>query len=260
MTEKELRENVRRQILQNFHENKRTATVVTANNKLSLTELRTIVRQELVKRLNEQKSDADLKSAAEMMNDLDPAVKNTIVASLQDIKKSGKKKDEALGTTAVTLALAAPGLLSLMSKLAKLVAKGLQKITKSKKFDPDNEGKTFEHAAHSLHKKYIKWLTPVVKVVFKKQIAGDDKKAEVYAQVVYAVLLAGVAAHAFAGAGAGIMHGLEDMGHIFHTAYEAAHGAHVGLEVGQMGSGIRAALAAIGEKQAASEIASAMAM
>lgn len=264
MTEHELRSNVRRQIILNFHENK-DHLAARENDKVSLLEVRRQVRKELLRRLNEEAEapdDADVEMAAEKLDGLDSLVKGIIGTGLQKIQKGpdsdGKKKTEAIGTV-VTFALAAPGLLDLMSKLAKLIAKGLQKVTKSKKFDPEQEGKTFEHAAHHLHHKYIKWLVPVVKVVFKKQIAGDQKKAEIYAEVLYAVILAAIAGHAIMGAGAGILEGLKNMGHIFHTAYEAAHGAHVGLEVSQMGSGIRAALAAIGEKEAAAELTQSLA-
>lgn len=259
MTERELRENVRKQILQNFHENK-DSFIKRKDTTISLSELRTIVRSELIKRLNEEKEESskDEEEAAEELDGLDAAMQNLIKTGMQNIQNSSKKKDEALGTV-ISLAVAAPGFLSLMSGAAKLIAKGFNKITKSKKFDPEQEGKTFEHAAHHLHEKYIKWLKPVVKMVFKKQIAGDEKKAEIYAQVVYAVILAAVATHALGGAASGVMESIKGLGDIAHTAYEAAHGMHVTMEVNQMAAGVRAALAAIGEKEAARELATAAA-
>jgi hypothetical protein len=258
MTEQELRESVRRQILQNFHENK--DALLRKNEKrstISLNELRSIVRSELVKRLKEgeDKNSSDTETAAEELDSLDSTMKGLIQSTLQS---GEKKKDESLTAMAAGLAIGLPGLLELMSKMAKLLAKGLNKVTKSNKFDPEKEGKTFEHAAHNLHHKYIGWLKPVVKVAFKKQIAGDDKKAEIYAQVVYAVLLATIATHALVGAGTGLMHGAKELGQVFHTAYEAAHGTHAGVETVQIGSALRAAFAAVGEKAAAQEIASAL--
>ena len=264
MTERELRESVRKQIIQNFHENKRTLVGQTRpKNSITLSELRKLVRSELIKRLHEQKStkpDPEVVDAAEELEDLDSVAQGLIGSELQKMQqaaeKGGKKKTEAIGTI-ITLAIAAPGLLGLLSKLAKLISKGLKKVTGSKNFDPEKEGETFEHAAHALHKKYISWLKPVVKVAFKKYIKGDEEKAEIYAQVLYAVILAGVSTHAAFGAGQAIAHSFHDIGNAFHAAYEAAHSTHVGLEATEMGNAMRAALAAVGEKEAATELTSA---
>ena len=69
MTEQELRESVRRQILQNFEENKKTLIEsASIKNSITLKELRSIVRSELVRRLRE----ADEKQEQQKPNDRKP--------------------------------------------------------------------------------------------------------------------------------------------------------------------------------------------
>lgn len=234
MTEKELRLLVRRQILERFESKK----------------------DYLLREQKEEKVDPEIEKAAKELSGLDNLMISLIKGSVT--KENDKKKDESISAIA-GLVIGLPGLIELLGKMAKLLAKGLNKVTKSKKFDEEKEGKTFEHAAHALHKKYISWLKPVAKLAFKKAVGKDEKKAEVYAQVLYAVLLAVVAGHALIGAGVGIAHGFEELGHTFHTAYEAAHGAHAGYETTSMANALKAALAAVGEREAAAEIATAAA-
>ena len=217
------------------------------------------LEEKVIKRLLEQskKEDLDVEKAVDQLNDLDNAMKDLIKGSVKKEKSnkddSGVKKTESLSMVA-GLAIGLPGLLELLGKMAKLLAKGLNKITGSKNFDEKKEGKTFEHAAHSLHKKYISWLKPIAKLAFKKQVGKDEKKAELYAQVMYAVLLAAVATHAMAGAAQGAVHGFKEMGHIFHTAFEAAHSSHAGVETVSIVNAMKAALIALGETEAANEI------
>lgn len=259
MTEQELRESVRYQILQNFHEKKSIfMNRIDEKNSITLNELRSMVRRELVNRLKEgeeKKVDSEVVDATDELNNLDADMKSLIKGSVK--KEKGDKKTEQVSAI-LGLVMGLPGLLELLSKMSKLLAKGLNKVTKNKNFDEKKEGATFEHAAHSLHKKYISWLKPVAKLAFKKRIGKDEKKAEIYAQVMYAVILAVVAGHALVGAGTGLLHGFEEMGHAFHAAFEAAHGVHAGTEVTSIGNAMRAALAAVGETEAAQEFTSAM--
>ena len=234
MTENELREIIREQILTRFHTKK--SRLVEATEK-------------------DDEVDSDVQQAVDQLKGLDASMVSLIKGSVKK-DKNVKKTEQASLIAGLVIGL--PGLLELLSKMAKLLAKGMNKVTKNKHFDEKKEGETFEHAAHALHKKYIGWLKPVVKIAFKKYVGKDEKKAEIYAQVLYAVLLAVVAGHALTGAGTGITHGFKEMGHFFHVAYEAAHGTHVSFEVAKIASAMKAALAAVGEAQAAREIAAAV--
>lgn len=56
MTEAELREKVRKQIINNFHENKEMYAQQLNEDKISLQELRSLVRKELIRKLQESNS------------------------------------------------------------------------------------------------------------------------------------------------------------------------------------------------------------
>ena len=257
MTEQELRESVRRQILQNFEENKKTLIEsASIKNSITLKELRSIVRSELVRRLREadEKQDPEVEKAVDQMASLNSqmaAMAQQAVQSQDKSDKEGKKKSESLVATGVGLLIGLPGLFHVMSKMASLAAKTFNKI--GGKFDPEKEGETFHHWAEKTHKFYIdSILTPIVKKVFKKQIGKDEKKARIYAEVLYAVLLAAVAVHA----GVEIVShtSFSSLGGAVQTAYEAAHGAETGLTSTRMLAGLRAAFAAINEVQAVEAI------
>ena len=257
MTEQELRESVRRHILQNFEENKKTLTEsIDVKNSITLNELRSLVRRELIRRLREaeEKQDPEVEKVVDQMAALNSqmaAIASQVKQSQDDAGDEGKKKSESLVATGVGLLIGLPGLFHVMSKMASLAAKLFNKV--GGKFDPEKEGETFHHWAEKTHKFYIdSILTPIVKKVFKKQIGKNEKKARIYAEVLYAVLLAAVAVHA--GVEIYSHTSFSSLGGIVQTAYEAAHGAETGLTSTRMMAGLRAAFAAINEVQAVEAI------
>ena len=257
MTEQELRSNVRRQIILNFEENKKMLSErVGIKNTITLSELRSIVRSELVRRLREadEKQDPEVEKAVDQMVTLNSqmaAIASQFEQPQNDVGDEGKKKSESLFATGVGLLIGLPGLFHVMSKMASFAAKTFNKI--GGKFDPEKEGETFHHWAEKTHKFYIdSILTPIVKKAFKKQIGKDEKKARVYAEVLYAVLLASVAIHA----GVEIVShtSFSSLGGVIQTAYEAAHGAEAGLTSTSMLARLRAAFDAVNEIQAVKAI------
>jgi hypothetical protein len=256
MTECQLRENVRRQILQNFEENKKTLIEsASTKNSITLTELRSIVRSELIKRLHEadEKQDPEVEKAVDQMTTLNSqmAAIASQIEQPDDTEGESKKKSESLVVAGAGLLIGLPGLFHVMSKMASLAAKMFNKV--GSKFDPEKEGETFHRWAEKTHNFYIdSILKPIVKKVFKKQIEKDEKKARIYAEVAYAVLLAAVAIHA----GIEIVSHMSfsSMGGAVQAAYEAAHGAETGLTSARMLAGLRAAFAAISEMQAVEAI------
>ena len=254
MTEQELRESVRRQIIQNFHENKDNFTQ-KEHDKVSLKELRSLVRSELIKRLNEknEKIDSEVQDAVDKL-----AAMNSQIASIassemsKDAGDSEKKTESLVGLTA-GLVIGLPGLLHVMSKAASLVAKGFNKLGGN--FDEKKEGETFHHWSKKTKEFYIdKILKPIVKRVFKAQIKGNEKKAQMYAEVVYAVLLAGIALTAGIEIVSHGVEGFSSFSSTVKTAYEAAHGAETGLTSAGMLNGLRAAFSAVGEAGAVAAI------
>lgn len=253
MTEKELRLKVRKQILNNFQENKKSIVESFTGDKITVKELRSIVRTEILKRLREQKEsiDPDVKSAVDELTAMNAQMASLAAAEISKKEPEVEKKSESLVATGVGLLIGLPGLFHVMSKMASLAAKTFNKI--GGKFDPEKEGETFHHWADKTHEFYIgKILTPIVKRVFKKQIKKNEKKARVYAEVLYAVLLAAVAVHA----GIEIFShtSFSSLGGVVQTAYEAAHGAETGLTSTRMLTGLRAAFAAINETAAVEAI------
>jgi hypothetical protein len=238
MTENELRSMVKSQIIEGFKRKQQDSAV-------SLPEIRLLVREELKKRINESKKapDADVKKAVDQM-----AALNSQMAAV--VKQAvSKKKSESLAATAAGLLLGLPGLLHLMSKMASFLAKALNKFGGN--FDPEKEGETFHHWSEKTHKFYIdSVLVPIAKKVFKKKIGNDEKKARIYGEVLYAVLLAAVAVHA----GIEVVKSFSQMGSVVQVAYEAAHGAETGLTSSRMAAGVRAAFAAVNELDAIESI------
>ena len=251
MTEQELRESVRAQILQNFENNKQSLIEGSRQKgTISLHELRLLVRKELLRKLTEQAETAepDVDAAVDQLISLNPQMM-AIVAPMLKGEEESKKKSESLVGMGVGLLIGLPGLFHVMAKMASFLAKMLNKIGGN--FDAKKEGKTFASWSKKTKKFYVNSIIkPVVKRVFKEQIKGDAKKATVYAEVVYGVLLAAVAVHAGYELVSQGFTGLSSLGNTVKMAFEAAHGAETGLTSAGMMNGLRAAFTAVGETSA----------
>jgi hypothetical protein len=226
MTESELRHLVREQILFRFD-----------GKKIHL------IEQSAKPTSPRKKPDPEVQKAVDQLVAMNAQMSSLAADAAKGDEK--EKKTEVIGTV-VGLAIGLPGLFHAMAKMASLAARMFNKV--GGKFDPEKEGETFHHWSTATKNFYIdKLLTPIVKRVFKKQIAGNAKKARIYAEVVYAVLLAAVAVHAGIEIATHGAHAFQSLGDVAKTAFEAAHGAETGLSSAGMISGLRAAFAAVGE-------------
>lgn len=217
-------------------------------------ELRQLVREQILTRFNEkrlteqvsEKTEPDVQKAVDQLIAMNSQMSSLVGDTIKNEDKD--KKIEVVGVIA-GLAISLPGLFHLMSKMASFAAKMFNKVGGN--FDPEKEGDTFHRWEKATKDFYIdKLLTPVVKRVFKKQIAGNPKKARIYAEVVYAVLLAAVAVHAGIEIVTHGVHAFQSLSGVTKTAFEAAHGTKMGLSSAGMVNGLRAAFAAIGEADA----------
>lgn len=204
--------------------------------------MRITLEEAVMLRLLEQaaeKPSEEVTDAADQMASLNSQMQGLVGDTLS---ATDKKKDESVAAMAVGLLVGLPGLLHLMSKMASLAAKMLNKV--GAKLDPKKEGETFHHWAAKMRTFYVQTLlVPVVKRIFKKQVGDNPKKAIMYAEVLYAVLLAAVAINAGVELVSHAMAGGAD----FVIAYEAAHSAETGLSSVGIMNGLRAGFAAIGE-------------
>lgn len=189
MTERQLRFKVRMQILENFHENKRTlveGNLLSDSNSISLTELRLMVRQQLLKRLREAEEGKEVSDdSSEIADMFADKIDDQLASVMQKAnalakKSSGKSKKE--GITLFTVMIALPAVVEIIGMIFKVIGKGV-KFVVSKFTGEDEESKiekigdAIEHwAEHTLLEKgYYRIIGFVVKGLIEGTAKGIKK-------------------------------------------------------------------------------------
>ena len=273
MNEREFRNLIRQQIIEKFDREVKSKLMIQGHEVTPISEsnLREYIRKKLKDKFLFEQSENDDQGevndeALKSLEDLNSEVMSMAQAAAREAEKISKEKqgeqpkNEGVGLFIAGLALGIPGILNLAAKLARKIRAEINLIQwgsadaiakqgdKVINVPTKEEGATLDKWAENTHHFYIKALSlPAVPFVGKE-------RAKKFGVALYATLLAGIAIASLGTASVEAYHGLKTAVEGFGAAYEAAHGAHAGLEAAELAAPLRAALLALGEKTVAGVI------
>lgn len=189
MTERQLRFKVRMQILENFHQNKSQLVLHEKRNRrtrsdtIMLSEVRKLVRKELLRRLREQKTNDD-EEPEEIADDFSAMIDDKLAGVMQQAEQmaqsagTGKKTNEIGFAAAIILF---PAAVELIAKITQVIGWGIRKVinlfSSEERKEPnfvEKIGKALEHWVEEsvLKKVYYRAIGYLIKALIEGSAKG----------------------------------------------------------------------------------------